>query len=98
VKIAWFPANATSVLQPMDIGVVYIFKRHNRGLLMQSVILNVEADSHCFLLIGYLHYLFFNPEDGGSRFFRIGELLPVYMVSRPQGCDAIIFLKIYIVF
>jgi hypothetical protein len=48
VKIAWFPAYATSVLQPMDIGVIYLytFKPHYRQFLMQSLILNVEeADS-----------------------------------------------------
>jgi hypothetical protein len=28
VKIAWFPANAISVLQPMDMGVIYTFKLH----------------------------------------------------------------------
>jgi ABC-type phosphate transport system auxiliary subunit len=26
VKIAWFPANATSVLQPMVMGDIYTFK------------------------------------------------------------------------
>jgi hypothetical protein len=26
VKIPWFPANAVSVLQPMDMGVIYTFK------------------------------------------------------------------------
>jgi hypothetical protein len=26
VKISWFPANATSVLQPMDLGVIYTFR------------------------------------------------------------------------
>jgi hypothetical protein len=46
VKIAWFPAYATSVLQPMDLGVIYTFKSHYRLFLMQSLILNVkEADS-----------------------------------------------------
>jgi hypothetical protein len=46
VKIAWFPANATSVLQPMDMNVIYTFKQHYRRFLMQSLILNVEeADS-----------------------------------------------------
>jgi hypothetical protein len=30
VKIAWFPANATSVLQPMDMGVICTFKSHYR--------------------------------------------------------------------
>jgi hypothetical protein len=30
VKIAWFPANATSALQPMDLGIIYTFKLHYR--------------------------------------------------------------------
>jgi hypothetical protein len=42
VKIAWLPTNATSVLQPMDMGVIYIFKSHYRRFLMQSLISNVE--------------------------------------------------------
>jgi hypothetical protein len=29
-KIARFPANATSAIQPMDIGVIYTFKSHYR--------------------------------------------------------------------
>jgi hypothetical protein len=46
VKIAWFPANATSVLQPMDMGVIYTSKSHYRRFLMQSLIFIVEeADS-----------------------------------------------------
>jgi hypothetical protein len=47
VKIACFPANATStLLQPMDMGVIYTFKSHYRRFLMQSSIPNVEdADS-----------------------------------------------------
>jgi hypothetical protein len=46
VKISWFPANATRVLQPMDMGVIVKFKSHYRRFLMQSSISNVEeADS-----------------------------------------------------
>jgi hypothetical protein len=30
VNIAWFPENKTSVLQPMDMGVLYTFKLHYR--------------------------------------------------------------------
>jgi hypothetical protein len=46
MKIAWFPANATSALQPIDVGVIYTFKSHYRQFLMQSLISNVEeADS-----------------------------------------------------
>jgi hypothetical protein len=46
IKIAWFPANATSVLQPVDVGVIYTLKSHYRRFLIQSLIWNVEeADS-----------------------------------------------------
>jgi hypothetical protein len=41
VKIAWFPANATSTLQPMDVGVIYTFKSHYGRFPMQSLISNV---------------------------------------------------------
>jgi hypothetical protein len=40
VKIAWFPANATSVLQPINMGVIYTFKSHYRRFLIQSLISN----------------------------------------------------------
>jgi hypothetical protein len=33
VKIASFPANATSVLQHMDMGVIYTFRSHYRQFL-----------------------------------------------------------------
>jgi hypothetical protein len=39
VKFVWFPVNATSVLQPMDMGVIYAFRSHYRLFLMQSLIL-----------------------------------------------------------
>jgi hypothetical protein len=43
VNIAWFPANATRVLQPLDMGT---FKSHYRQFLFQSLFLNIEeADS-----------------------------------------------------
>jgi hypothetical protein len=42
VKIAWFPANATRVLQPMDIGVIYTFKSQYGRFLMQCLISDVD--------------------------------------------------------
>jgi hypothetical protein len=42
LKIAWFTANATSVLQPTDIDVNYIFKSKYRCFMIQSSISNVE--------------------------------------------------------
>jgi hypothetical protein len=46
VKITWFLANGTGILQPMDMDVIYTFKPHYRRFQMQFVILTVEeADS-----------------------------------------------------
>jgi hypothetical protein len=50
VKIAWFPANATSALQPMDMGVIYTFKSHYSRFLVQSLILNVEEVDSSYTL------------------------------------------------
>jgi hypothetical protein len=50
VKIAWFPANATSVLQSMDMGVIYTFKSHYRRFLTPSLISNVEEVNSSYAL------------------------------------------------
>jgi hypothetical protein len=50
VKIAWFPATATSVLQPMNMGVIYILKSHYRQFLMQSLISNVDEANSSYAL------------------------------------------------
>jgi ADP-dependent phosphofructokinase/glucokinase len=50
VKIAWFPANATSALQPMDMDVIYTFKSHYRRFLTLSLILNVEEANSSYAL------------------------------------------------
>jgi hypothetical protein len=50
VNITWSPANATSVLQHMDMGVIYTFKSHYRRFLMQSLISNVEEDDSSYAL------------------------------------------------
>jgi hypothetical protein len=42
VKIAWFLANAITVLQPMDMGVIYTFKSLYGRFLKQSSISNIE--------------------------------------------------------
>ncbi|XP_053571634.1 tigger transposable element-derived protein 6-like [Bombina bombina] len=43
VKLAWFPANTTSVTQPMDQGVIYTMKTHYRKLLLQSLLANIST-------------------------------------------------------
>jgi hypothetical protein len=48
MKIAWFPANATSVSHPTDMGVTYTFKPHYRQFLMQFFILNVEEADNSY--------------------------------------------------
>jgi hypothetical protein len=48
VKITWFPANAASILQPMDMRVIYRLKSHYS--LMQSLISNVEEANSSYAL------------------------------------------------
>ncbi|XP_053555972.1 tigger transposable element-derived protein 6-like [Bombina bombina] len=43
VKLAWFPANTTSVTQPMDQGVICTMKTHYRKLLLQSLVANIST-------------------------------------------------------
>jgi hypothetical protein len=50
VKIAWISANATSVLQLMDMGVIYTFKPHYRRFLMQFFISNVKEANRSYTL------------------------------------------------
>jgi hypothetical protein len=52
MKITWFPANATSVLELMDIGVIYTFTSHYRRFLMQPLILNIEEADSSYALAG----------------------------------------------
>jgi hypothetical protein len=50
VKIAWFPTNATSALQPMHMDPIYTFKSHYRRFLIQSLISNVEEANRSYAL------------------------------------------------
>jgi hypothetical protein len=45
IKLAWVPPNTTSIIQPMDQGIIYCVKLYYRRLLMQSLIANVDKIS-----------------------------------------------------
>lgn len=45
IKIIFLPPNTTSVLQPLDLGIIKNFKVHYRKLLLQHVIANIEECS-----------------------------------------------------
>jgi hypothetical protein len=49
-KIAWFQANVRSVLQPMDMGVIYTFNSHYRQFTTQCLISNAEEADSCYAL------------------------------------------------
>ena len=45
IKILFLPPNTTSVLQPLDLGIIKNFKVHYRKLLMQHVLAKIEECS-----------------------------------------------------
>lgn len=45
VKVKFFPANCTSELQPMDLGVIRSFKVQYRKLLVRKILVNMEVNA-----------------------------------------------------
>lgn len=45
VKVEFFPANCTSELQPLDLGVIRSFKVQYRKLLVRKILVNMEGNS-----------------------------------------------------
>ncbi len=45
MKLVFFPANTTSVTQPMDQGVIKNFKTHYRKRILQSLVANIDSSS-----------------------------------------------------
>jgi hypothetical protein len=45
MKIYFFPPNATSILQPMDQGIIKNFKAHYRNLMINKLLNSVEHDN-----------------------------------------------------
>ena len=43
IKIVFLPANTTSKLQPLDIGIISNFKVHYRQLLLQYVVAKIDT-------------------------------------------------------
>ena len=42
IKIVFLPANTTTKLQPLDIGIIQNFKVHYRKMLLQHVIARID--------------------------------------------------------
>lgn len=43
IKVFYFPPNCTSLLQPLDLGIIKCFKGYYRKRLLQNVVYNLEA-------------------------------------------------------
>ena len=43
IKLVFFPVNCTSVLQPMDQGVIATFKQYYRRIVLQKLIITMES-------------------------------------------------------
>lgn len=44
IKLMFLPKNTTSILQPMDQGIIHSFKRHYKSCMIKRYIATVEAD------------------------------------------------------
>lgn len=47
IKLVFLPPNCTSVLQPLDQGIIRSFKCHYRKFVLRKVINNIEANRNC---------------------------------------------------
>ena len=47
ITVIFLPPNTTSVLQPLDLGMIQNFKIHYRKLLMQRVLVQIDKCSFC---------------------------------------------------
>ena len=43
VKVHFLPSNSTSVLQPMDQGVINVFKQHYRKRLVKQMLVKLDS-------------------------------------------------------
>ena len=42
IKVIWLPANTTSKLQPLDLGIIQNFKTYYRKLLLKYVLSKID--------------------------------------------------------
>ena len=50
LKVVWFPANCTSVMQPLDQGIIHATKSTYRHLLCQFLISLIDAEQQIDLV------------------------------------------------
>lgn len=47
IKIVYFPPNCTSMLQPLDQGIIAVFKRYVKTRLVRHALLCLDSDQPC---------------------------------------------------
>ncbi|KAK9704114.1 DDE superfamily endonuclease [Popillia japonica] len=57
VELVRFPANPTSITQPLDQGVIYRLKLHYRTILMQSLLESVETQDKLSGIVKFISVL-----------------------------------------
>ncbi|CAI6353251.1 unnamed protein product [Macrosiphum euphorbiae] len=53
ITLEFLPPNTTSLVQPLDMGIIKNLKTHYRGLLVTYILKAIEDNSHCFAHCGF---------------------------------------------
>ena len=57
IKICFLPANTTSKLQPLDLGIIKSFKAHYRQLLLRYVVSKIDQCSNASEVVKFINIL-----------------------------------------
>lgn len=57
VRVLWLPANCTSMIQPLDQGIIHALKARYRRCLLRHIIASIDLHQVCLLAFSCSHAL-----------------------------------------